>query len=151
MLGEIVSSLPKEFPPSRRASSVSPAELLHMLECVDKGQSLYQIAQDFRRSTETVYRWLMPFRDSRQLAKKRLAGGALQLAERVVKHANASEALEVLDRLDVAPRRQVDTAGTQVIVGMQISLADLALSPEPRTVEGETISIPSETSPKSDK
>lgn len=59
--------------------------------------------------------------DSKEAAKHLLAARALAFAQRVVEHADVDQSLEVLDRLEVAPRRQADVSrasSVQIVIGM---------------------------------
>lgn len=92
-----------------------------ILKLSDEGKTQHQVAQMVGCSQATVSRTLAAFQDTRALAKSHLHNNAIRLAERVIKQANVEESLEVLDRLDVAPKKERggnSHTGVQVIVNM---------------------------------
>ena len=57
--------------------------------------------------------------DSRDHARKLLNGSALALAQRVVRQAKPTEAIDVLERIEVLPGRQQQVGGgVTVVIGM---------------------------------
>ena len=89
-------------------------------------------------------RCLQSFTDTRQLAKLTLYNGAQALSERVIKEANVEESLEVLDRLGVAEKRQVERGNSQVQVIVAMPGQGQL---QPPVIEAERLSPPSFTEP----
>jgi hypothetical protein len=69
-------------------------------------------------------------KDTRDAAKELLHGHAHVFAERVVKDADVDQSLEVLDRLDVAPKKQQDV-GRGGHVNIVIGMPGQAAGPDP--------------------
>lgn len=105
-----------DAPKYKRVSRAAEALILKLAEA---GKSQTEIAQIVGVSQPTVSRTLAEFADTRVVAKAVLNKHAKTLAERVVKDADVSQSLEVLDRLDVAPKRRDETHSTQVMVVVQ--------------------------------
>jgi predicted transcriptional regulator len=103
------------------------AEVGSILKLHEAGKTQVEIAQILGCSQPTVSRWLDELVDTRELAKHTLRSGAEKLAERIVKQADVEQALEVLDRLDVAPKKRDTHLGNaiQIVVNTpgQTSLA----------------------------
>ena len=57
------------------------------------------------RPHSTIVRFLQRYKSTAPIAKQLLTSKAADLAKRVVDNANVQESLEVLDRLDVLPRK----------------------------------------------
>lgn len=101
-------------------SRLTRAEVGALLNLHRAGKTQVEIAQVLGIDQSNVSRWLDKLIDTTEVAKHTLRNGAQKLAERVVKHANVEESLEVLDRLDVAPKRQIEGNGSKVniVIGM---------------------------------
>lgn len=95
-----------------------PTEVRLILELRANGLSQRQIAGRLNVNQSTVARWLAAFDDNRALAKARLRGAALELADRVIDRANAEEAIKVLEGLDVLQKSKGDGGAVKVIVGV---------------------------------
>lgn len=90
------------------------------------GEPTQAIADYFQIRRETLWKILQKFADTSAEAKarlkmsaSRLADAAILAADRGAQRGDGSVALELLDRLDVAPKRmaaQAGTSGVQVIV-----------------------------------
>lgn len=107
----------------RDYSRLTRAELGSLIALARAGKTQTEIAQALNCNISTVSRWLAQFEDTTELAKQRLKNSANTLAERVVKDADVEQSLEVLDRLEVLPKRQNDSnrTGVQIFVGMPSS------------------------------
>ena len=99
-----------------------------VLNLHDAGKSQASIAQMFDISQGQVSKILNGFSDSREAARRRLKASAMKLVRHAMKasaiaaqRGDADPALEMLDRLDVAPKRQAVVAGTgpkvMIVVG----------------------------------
>jgi predicted transcriptional regulator len=75
-----------------------------------------KIAQLIGCSQPTISYVLSEFQDTRHLARAILHRDAHKFAQRIVDDANVEESLEVLDRLDVAAKRQESKGHTISIV-----------------------------------
>lgn len=109
-------------------SRLSRTEEILILQLHAEGKTQTAIAQVIGCSQPTVSRVVNDYTDSRVLAKAVLHKNAQALAERVVKHANVEEALEVLERIEVvAPKRQEQRAGNvSIVIGMPGQAAGVA-------------------------
>ena len=110
-------------PPERKRdySRLTQAEVGVLLQLRNLGKTQTEIAQTLQCDVSAVSRWLAKLQDTSDIAKLKLKNGAERLAERVVKRANVTESLEVLDRLEVLPKREVSGNGKTniaIIVGM---------------------------------
>lgn len=104
----------------RDYSRLSRDEIALIKQLAKTGKTQDQIAQIVGCSQPTVSKWLEIVIDPIEDAKHILRTNAPRLAQRVVKDADVDQSLEVLDRLEVAPKRQMDSnrIGLQVNVGM---------------------------------
>lgn len=89
----------------------------------DHGIGVKIIAKQLGRNHSVVSRFLAKYRSTASLAKMHLQNNAERLARRIVQEADVDQSLEVLDRMDVLPRKErgKSTEGGnsfQVIVGM---------------------------------
>ena len=101
---------------------VGPAELNYWLELRHvKKLSINEIARLAKRSSETIHRRLAPYEDTTPHAKQRFKGAALELTERVIAEANVDQALEVLDRFEVAPKRLESPTQTSIQIGFALN------------------------------
>lgn len=80
------------------------------------------IAQEIGRPSSTVTRFIQRHISTAPIAKALIGNSAETLARRIIKHANVTESLEILDRVDALPKkRDKDATPTQnfnIIVGM---------------------------------
>jgi len=95
-------------------------EVMLALKLRKEGHTFQQIADRLERSPAGVHDVIHEWAPTEDLAKATLRRGALTLAERVVTMSGVDQALEVLDRLDVLPKRERDTGGNkvQVVIGL---------------------------------
>ena len=106
------------------ASKLTPEDMRAIVQMAIKGHTQLELAEKFKVHQSTISRVFMTFHDTRDLAKQRLQGAALQMAETALDAVtaagavgDANPALELLDRLDVAPKRlQVAPSGPKVMV-----------------------------------
>ena len=100
-------------------SRLTIAETGLCLQLANEGLTQTAIAQRLACSQATVSRTLKAFTDTRELAKRRLHGSADRLVRRVIAKADVEESLELLDRIDVAPKRQASAGqGVNIVIGM---------------------------------
>ena len=125
-------------------SRVSREKESAILKLSALGKTQTEIAQAVGVSQPTVSRTLSEFADTRAYASAILNNNAARLAERVIKHANVEESLDVLERIDVIRAKERDNGahgGVQVVVLMpgqaQHTPPVIDLSPVPRTELGE--------------
>lgn len=106
--------------PIRDRSHLTRSEVALLLKLHEAGKTQVEIAQILGCSQPSVHGWLEKFRDTRTEAIYTARSGAQKLVERVLKQANVEESLEVLDRIDVLPKKQRESSGNQlnVIIGM---------------------------------
>lgn len=109
-------------PEKRKAdySRLSRDEVAAILNLHRTGKSQVEIAQILGCDHSTVSRWLDKLVDTTELAKHTLRNGAQALAERVIADADVEQSLEVLDRLDVVPKKRDESqrTGIQINIGM---------------------------------
>ena len=114
----IADSYTTRIPREDKPNHIRDAKILTL----DKqGVTQTLIAQQLGISQATVSRVLDRYVDTRELAKLRLNNSAASLVDRVIEDADVEQSLEVLDRIDVAAKRQNDTkntGGVQVVVLM---------------------------------
>ncbi len=117
--GVLDTSLP------RVRGKLSYDQISLILQMSAAGEPVKAIAAYFQIRAETVWRLLQKFADTSAEAKARLkmsaarlADAALLAADRGAQRGDGSVALELLDRLDVAPKRmaQASASGVQVMV-----------------------------------
>lgn len=101
-------------------SRLTRAEVGALLNLHKAGKTQVEIAQALGIDQSNVSRWLDKLVDTTELAKHTLRNSASTLAKRVVKNANVEESLEVLDRLEVLPKRQTEAraGGVNIVIGM---------------------------------
>jgi hypothetical protein len=110
--------------PSKRKpdyTRLSRAEVASVVALHRAGKTQTEIALTLGCNTSTVSRWLNQLGDTTELAKQKLRAGSAELVDRVLKRADIDQSLEVLDRLDVAPKRERNASnGNQVniVIGM---------------------------------
>ena len=107
--------------PNRGKKHLSYPEIGLALKLRDEGLTQVQIAQRLDRDKSSLCELLAQFVDTRPLATKYLQSRALSFAQKVSHDANVDESLEMLDRLEVVPRRQVDHSKANqvnIVIGM---------------------------------
>ncbi len=111
-----------------RSGSIDATDVALILTLKDKEATNKEIAQALNVGVDTVARVLIEFADTRVTAKAYLRSKAEDIAKHAVNASAMSSAvgkgetsLELLDRLDVAPKRVDDAGGpkTLIIVGSQ--------------------------------
>ncbi len=108
-------------------SRLTQAEESLCLHLANDGLTQTAIAQRLGCHPSSVSRTLAAFTDTRELAKRRLQGSADRLVRRVISKATVEESLEVLDRIDVAPKRQ---SGAGSSVNILIGMPGQAIGPD---------------------
>lgn len=109
-----------------RGAAVSDAERAEMLRRVQAGEQVTAISRDMGRSRQCIYAFLATIKATGHLAKAEAEADAARLSrvmrQKVEDQGDAKDALEVLDRLDVLPKKRDPGAGghsqTIVMVGM---------------------------------
>lgn len=114
-------------PLRRRGSKLSLTDVGVALRLAEEGKSQATIAELLGVNQSNVSRALAAFTDTRTIAKSRLnqaadrvAKDALVASAKAAKRGDAAPALEILDRLDVAPRKHQDGSGgakVMVVIG----------------------------------
>jgi AraC-like DNA-binding protein len=92
----------------RRAASntLSLDEKVFILEAYfSKNVGVKAISVELKRPSSTVTKFLQRYKSTVPLAKMHIAANAEVFARRVVKNANVTESLEVLDRVDALPKK----------------------------------------------
>ena len=97
-------------------------EIQIALQLREKGLSLREIAVKLDRSIEGVRNIIAEWTPTRDLAKAILKKNAHKFAEKIVTQADVDQSMEVLDRLDVLPKKERDSGGNkvQVIIGLDL-------------------------------
>ena len=102
-------------------SHLSYTQIGLALKLRDEGKTQDEIAQCLNRDRSAIAKLLLSFVDTRPLATLRLHNRALGFAETVIRDANVEESLEMLDRLEVVPKRQIDQSKANqvnIVIGM---------------------------------
>lgn len=104
--------------PSAPLNAVEKSTILRMYH---GGYSIKAISTFINRGEGAVRKCIEYYRPTMDMAKARLQAGAEHLAERVLAMGSVEESLEVLDRLDVLPKRSKEAPQTaqqfNIIVG----------------------------------
>lgn len=102
------------------------------------------IAEALGRPHSTISRFLKRYKSTAPMAKHLINAGAEVLAERVIEQASVADALEVLDRIDVLPRKQRggDTQGPRfnIFVGGGSS-AHIPPVPDQKTIDTAAVRV----------
>ena len=107
--------------PNRGKSHLSYPEIGLALKLREEGLTQTEIGQRLDRDTSTICDLLANFVDTRPLATKYLQHRAMSFARKVSQDANVEESLEMLDRLEVVPKRQIDSSQAghvNIVIGM---------------------------------
>jgi len=94
----------------KKSTYLSTDEQVIILEAYfSKNIAVNAIAEALGRNHSVVSRFIKKYTSTAPIAKKVLENSAERLARRVVSNANVQESMEVLDRLDVLPRKNRDS------------------------------------------
>lgn len=111
------------LPGRLRAGSIDAMDVALILSLKDKEATNKEIAAALNVGVDTVARVLVEFADTRLVAKKFLQSKAETIAHHAVTASEISSnggkgetALELLDRLDVAPKRVEEAAGSKTLI-----------------------------------
>ena len=132
--------------PEPRYTRLSRGQELAILKHSAEGKTQTAIAHFLGLNQSTVSRVLSAYEDTRDLAKLKLNQASIDLAERAIKEADVDQALELLDRLDVAPKRQQQTGQTGITI--TLGMAQQVIGPDPMqtlTAQIVTKTEPSQT------
>jgi len=118
-------------------------EKIFILEAhFNKGVGIKQISKDLSRSIATVRRFVNQFRSTHLIAKLRFAAQADNLAKKVIAKADVDQAMEVLDRIDVLPRKErskgPEVPQLNIIVGMPGQPSAIP-APSQKTIEASKV------------
>jgi hypothetical protein len=112
-----------KLPGRQRGGAIDATDVALVLALRQKEATQAEIAKVMNIGVDTVARVLADFGDTRPLAKAYLQNKAEQITRDAVRaSAVASQtgkgevALELLDRLDVAPKRQEEQKGSKVVI-----------------------------------
>lgn len=108
---------PKRIAVKPQLTRAEDALIVHLAM---EGKSQGEIAQRLNCHQSSVSRVLSLYQDTRELAKWKLHSAAKALADRVIADADVDQALEVLDRLEVAPKRANTPQGLAVQVNIGV-------------------------------
>lgn len=117
---------PANAPPERNGdySRLSNAEIGAALQLHKVGRSQTEIAETLKCHRSTICRLLKDLEPTTEIAKLTAQHAALDLMKRVIKDADVEESLEVLDRIDVLPKRQSES-GPQIQIIQGITLTGM--------------------------
>lgn len=122
------------LPGRERQGSIDATDVALILALKEKEATNREIAQALNVGSDTVARVLSDFADTRPVAKAYLRSKADQLARDAVDASHIAAgggkgdiSLELLDRLDIAPKRVEETGGskTVIVIGSNPSSAAL--------------------------
>jgi hypothetical protein len=102
---------------AKHGKRLSTQQIAAILTLASAGKNNSEIARTVGCDDATVGYHLEKFGDARELARKRLEGGALKLAATVVNTKDAGIALKALGKLDVV-REDSGGAGTNVLIAI---------------------------------
>ena len=106
-----------------KAEFLTGEEKALIVELKSLGMSRRKIAQTLKRDVHHIGQFLKRYTPATRLSRMYFEANADVLAKRIVKHANVTESLEVMDRLDILAKKQREGAAApgpsfQVFVGM---------------------------------
>lgn len=113
-----------EWPEKKgRGPALTDAERAEILERLEAKQPITLISKEMERSRQCIYAFLASVKATGKLARMEAEAEAATMMRRVVKDADVDQTLEVLDRLDVLPKKERGGAGAGhsqfiVMVGM---------------------------------
>ncbi len=116
--------------PIRDYSRLTPADVALILKLADDGRTQTYIAQQIGCHQSSVSDVLATFTDTREAAKRLAHNAAEKLTKRVIDDANVDQSLEVLDRIGVIEKRQMD-GGRGGSVNIVIGLPGAPAGPDP--------------------
>lgn len=92
------------------------AEILRLIQ--EEGRNITQVSKEIGRSRQTIHTFLASIKATGKLARAHAEAEAYRLMKRVTDEADVDQALEVLDRTDVLPKKREDrsSGGSQFIV-----------------------------------
>ena len=109
------TAMPSET--AKHGKRLTRLQITRILALSAAGMEGCAIAKEVGCDPSTVSRTLDQFVDGRELARKRLEGGAVRLAETVVRTKDAGVALKALGKLDVVRDDQA-TGNTNVLIAI---------------------------------
>lgn len=80
---------------------ISPDEILLIVDMLDQGRTVKQIAYELGRQEPAIRRISRKYHPTTALAERLIRASALTLAEKVVKHSTVEEAIDVLSRPNI--------------------------------------------------
>ena len=90
----------------RQVNYMTADEKITILDMYGKGLGPMIIAKRLHRNHGVISRFLDKYRTTVPMARLQFQAGAEKLAQRVLKKANVEESMEVLDRIDVLPKKE---------------------------------------------
>lgn len=117
-----------------------PDQQAYILVMHEKGVSARRIAEAVGSSHPTVIGFIRKYQNTLEMAKATLRAGAQELAERVVERAGVDQSMEVLDRLDVLPKKRNDAgsgATFNVMIGGVVQRAGESAPRPPAPLDAE--------------
>lgn len=125
---------PKSAPAYHRVT-ITQLDVMFRLRGLGKTQQ--EIADVLGVAVSTVNEHLQQLTDTRELAKGIAKAAAAPLTERVIAQADVDQALEVLDRLDVLPKRIVDSHASSI--NIMIGMPGHPAGPDPFDLDASTV------------
>lgn len=149
LLKEKVEDLNQEMlEDGRRSRGLILEEKIFILDAYyTKNWGPKRIGKFLGRPSSTISRFLDRYRSTASMAKLHMEAQAENLAKRVTAKANVEEAMEVLDRLDVLPkkdRKTPENTSFNIIVGMPGAPGTRGAIPVPSQKQIEAARIPEE-------
>jgi predicted transcriptional regulator len=127
----------------RKGTPLSSQDKVSIIEAHARGISGSAIAKKLERNHSVISRFLDKYRTTAPLARLHFDANAERLAARVIKKANVEESLEVLDRMDVLPKKQQKDTGSRtsfnLIVGMPGQVAVVQAPDQQKVIEAAII------------
>lgn len=101
----------------KRIDDIEKDAILTMFE---DGASLNDVKKQFGRDIATLSRLRAKYHPQTRMARRTLMAGSVKLAERVLKHANVEEAIEVLSRPNIGVLEPIrkNEEGPQVLISV---------------------------------
>jgi predicted transcriptional regulator len=139
---------PAHTPKYRR---LNDADRVYMLKLAEQGLTQVQIAERLNCDQSAVSRWLAACQDSTKEAISYLQGQSLYMARKIRNEGKPSDLVAVLKGTKVLEEQQVREISVTINGVMLAGMSMTQLSPRSDVVEGETLQIPQQTGPESDK